>query len=180
MANNYLMHYGRKGMKWGERRYQNKDGTLTAAGKKRYARDAREQGYDKYDSETNKYYRTSKKNGRSDLSADASRYVKEDLSRSKRLADETGRMTSELKRANDMAIKKKPKPQMDLSNMSDKEMRDAINRKILEKQYADMFAPETTSKGREYAGKILEDAGTVLGVTASALGVALAIKELRG
>lgn len=30
-----LMHYGIKGMKWGVRRYQNKDGTLTAAGKKR-------------------------------------------------------------------------------------------------------------------------------------------------
>ena len=30
-----LLHYGVKGMKWGVRRYQNKDGTLTAEGKKR-------------------------------------------------------------------------------------------------------------------------------------------------
>lgn len=30
-----LYHWGIKGMKWGVRRYQNKDGTLTAAGKKR-------------------------------------------------------------------------------------------------------------------------------------------------
>lgn len=30
-----LAHYGVLGMKWGVRRYQNKDGTLTAAGKKR-------------------------------------------------------------------------------------------------------------------------------------------------
>lgn len=31
-----LEHHGVKGMKWGVRRYQNKDGTLTAAGKRRY------------------------------------------------------------------------------------------------------------------------------------------------
>lgn len=31
-----LQHYGTLGMKWGIRRYQNKDGTLTPAGKRRY------------------------------------------------------------------------------------------------------------------------------------------------
>ena len=31
-----LIHYGIFGMKWGVRRYQNKDGSLTSAGKKRY------------------------------------------------------------------------------------------------------------------------------------------------
>lgn len=33
-----LKHSGVKGMKWGIRRYQNKDGTLTPAGKKHYAK----------------------------------------------------------------------------------------------------------------------------------------------
>lgn len=35
MEDNYLSHHGIKGMKWGVRRYQNKDGSLTSAGKKR-------------------------------------------------------------------------------------------------------------------------------------------------
>lgn len=34
-----LYHHGILGMKWGIRRYQNKDGSLTAAGKKRYGQD---------------------------------------------------------------------------------------------------------------------------------------------
>ena len=36
---NELYHFGIKGMRWGIRRYQNKDGTLTSAGKKRYSED---------------------------------------------------------------------------------------------------------------------------------------------
>lgn len=36
MENNELKHWGVMGMKWGVRRYQNKDGSLTTAGKNRY------------------------------------------------------------------------------------------------------------------------------------------------
>jgi hypothetical protein len=34
--NNELYHHGIKGQKWGQRNYQNKDGSLTAAGEARY------------------------------------------------------------------------------------------------------------------------------------------------
>lgn len=34
--NNYLAHHGIRGQKWGVRRFQNDDGSLTSAGRKRY------------------------------------------------------------------------------------------------------------------------------------------------
>jgi hypothetical protein len=39
---NNLKHHGILGMKWGIRRFQNKDGSLTAAGKKRYDGDTKD------------------------------------------------------------------------------------------------------------------------------------------
>ena len=71
-------------------------------------------------------------------------------------------------------------PKMDLSNMTDQQMREQINRAILEQQYNNMFNPKRESKGREYVSRILDSAGNVLAITSSALGIALAIKELRG
>ena len=35
-TDNYLAHHGIKGQRWGVRRYQNSDGSLTDAGRKRY------------------------------------------------------------------------------------------------------------------------------------------------
>ena len=39
----YLQHHGIKGQRWGVRRYQNADGSLTSAGKKRYDGDSRKE-----------------------------------------------------------------------------------------------------------------------------------------
>ena len=163
---NELYHHGVLGMKWGKRRYQNKDGSLTNAGIKRYERDRREN--------------TGNKKGNKVSSADPDRWVREDMERSRRLVNETSGMVNNIKNANNSSIKNKQKTKMDLSKMTDKEMRDRINREFLERQYNDMFSPQKESKGREYVSKVLDNAGSALAITSSALGIALAIKELKG
>lgn len=40
----YIMHFGIKGQKWGVRRFENEDGSLTEAGKKRYQYDKAREG----------------------------------------------------------------------------------------------------------------------------------------
>lgn len=163
-----LTHWGIKGMKWGVRRYQNKDGSLTPAGKKRYDRDIAENN-------------AKKKENRIVIDGpDARRWAKEDLSRTKNVVDSSKGMVKDLKSINDSVSSKSRRQKMDLSNMSDQEMRSRINRELLERQYNDMFAPQKVSKGRIAVKNTLDVAGTVLTIGSTSLGIALAIKELKG
>ncbi len=171
MDSSVLTHHGILGQKWGVRRYQNKDGTLTAQGQKRYDRDI-------------KSNLAKKKDSRIDTSSpDPKRWVKEDTERKKKLVDTSSDLIKEMKNLENSSSPKPTRIKMDLSKMSDKEMRDKINRELLEQQYNKLFAEvsqPTISRGRQYVREVLNVAGDVLTVTSSSLAIALAIKELKG
>lgn len=75
-----LYHWGIKGMRWGVRRYQKKDGTLTAEGKKRYGDDADEPNVTKKNTSTNAESSSSGKKRLKDMSNDE---IKERIDRLK-------------------------------------------------------------------------------------------------
>lgn len=74
MEQNYIAHHGTKGMRWGIRRFQNKDGSLTKAGRKRYGVDG--------DEETKAQYEARKKAALSSGSAKEVLKFKGDLTNS--------------------------------------------------------------------------------------------------
>lgn len=53
---NHLEHFGILGQKWGVRRFQNEDGTLTEEGKKRYLQNTSPQGVQYYSREAGDVY----------------------------------------------------------------------------------------------------------------------------
>lgn len=165
-----MYHHGIKGQKWGVRRYQNPDGSLTPEGEKRYERDKRENN-------------AKKKDNRAIIEGpDPKRWATEDIERSKQVVDAHADLVKELRKLEQTTAPKSSPQKMDLSQMSDKELRDRINRELLEQQYSKLFADTSAtqvSKGRAVLQDTLDVAGSVLAITGSALSIALAIKKLK-
>ena len=101
----------------------------------------------------------------------------------KDIFDQSQSLLREAKKISDDTIKNGTKKEkLNLSNMTDKEMRERIKRQLLENQYNNLFAPEksTVTKGQRTVNDILSYAGTVATIGSTALGIALTIKQLRG
>lgn len=134
-----LYHHGVMGMKWGVRRYQNKDGSLTTAGKKRYNKEMaklREEAKILKNKEATK------------AKLDKLESIRKSNEERKRALD--GDDAAKGKSSTDSSPKQKS-----VKDMSDQELNAIVSRLDLEKRYRD-HNPEQVSAGRKFVNSLIE------------------------
>lgn len=131
---NELRHWGIKGMKWGLRRYQNPDGSLTPAGRKRYTNPdgtLNKKGEAYYKKESSRL-----KAEKARLKAEKETNAKFDKLERMRKSNADLEAHNKKKAADDVEVDK-PKPKK-TSDMTDKELQDKVNRLRNEDAYKDL------------------------------------------
>lgn len=131
MTQNELMHYGKKGMRWGKRM--------------------------------------------------APRPTQAHLSIGKNVSDNARPGVDAIRNTSNVVSRNKStnKSKSQSRKMTNAELQEKIQRMSLEQQYANLSANQI-SKGRANVDTAMQVAGGVLAVTSSALGIAVAIKSLKG
>lgn len=151
-----LDHSGIKGMRWGVRRYQNKDGTLTPAGKKRYNAEM-----EKIKAETRKVKNQQRTNAKLDK-LEAARKNLENLKKGGK--EDSPEEDVETKKAR-ILESRSAKELYDNANLfTTNELNAAYLRLNLERNIKSM-QPAEVSKGKAFAQKFTDKANTVADVT---------------
>ena len=175
---NELYHHGIKGQRWGVRRYQNADGTLTEAGKRLMRNKGEKEEATAFDEKTGKLKSVGDV-GRAHEKihkrvAEDNRNLSNALNNASGISSRLSKMAADKeKKKRDEKIRK-----MDFSDYTDKELRDYVNRKQLERQVASITAEEEAAGGRSMS-ETLTTVGEVVAIGASVAAIAAAIHEIK-
>lgn len=143
-----LRHHGIKGQKWGVRRFQNKDGSLTSAGRKRYSDSDYKNTLDKVNS-------------------------------AKKVVEEVKKYSDSSQKSNDPNMERRIRKSTE--QMTDKELQQRVNRLNMEDNYTRMMMHrENLERGESFVNKALNVSSTALQGAATALTIAMLVKQLKG
>lgn len=146
----YLVHSRTKGSKNGVRRFQNPDGTGTPLGLER---------------RRNEYKRSK---GLSINTKELSKGINS-------TKDVVNNARSQ--RANNKRVKEKVTALEEAKTMTDKELRDRLNRLNLENNYVNAVSQQSVNNGSDTVDKILYYTGAVLGIAGSAVSIYASVKR---
>lgn len=204
-----LYHHGIKGMKWGVRRYQNKDGTLTPAGKKRKKNNVEDLSSISTDELRRKVNRLNNEQRYIDLAKTTSSPVSEttdSIEQVTKIGGDVNRIYKSIKGDKDpygklagqgldaVARTSRFARKIDdrarttratkiarskIEGMSDQDLAKTVERLDLERQYKRLKSSDI-QKGKIHVKDVLDVAGDVIGISASAVTIAVSIKKLMG
>lgn len=175
-----LEHGGILGMKWGVRRFQNKDGSLTEEGKKRYA-----SSYNKIKENMEKSINRDSKDSNGNVTKirvsekDIAKKMdveetKKDLSSTKELLQDTNKILDQTK--NVVPYEPGKTVRSTHPELTDSELQRRINRIKLEQTYSDISGETKYIKsGSEKTREIIQSAGAIVAIGATATGIAYKI-----
>lgn len=166
-----LYHHGVLGQRWGVRRYQNSDGTLTSAGRRRL------QGSGISSDENGRVSGDNSGRARGAVHQTVA-YDYKNAGAGLQSASNAAKAALSISSRGANRKQAKAMDKMDLSKMTDKELQAAINRLNLERNYKSL-STEHIKSGRDYVSSFLSTTGDVLAIGASAASIMMMIHQLK-